>query len=380
MALLGIEEGLKSRVHDFYQLCVDGHEVVTCRHLLEKDVPQYVKSSFISFARRRLKELSPITWNYKKAFDFNDPELKDSIEQLTNVLQMNIHFTKKDVELCINNAVKIRFEFILRPQKAIEAFFINKKNQIDKEIIIRSIEKFGSNIPFMEKLGEKLEKYPQKTLDYDQYLFFSREIKKELYSNVHKELFKEFDLLLDMSYVNGKVGPKALEFHLVEEFLGCRGLENIQNLVHNKVEKGKEVWYKQDIIDLISLVFNIPSSKISQQSLAKENVYPKIIFSDDKFLKIQRQKIEHQPPGPYPSIYDYIDRKDWKIFVRKLFKKDEKEFKNFINRIDKITKWRDAKQIIDWELEKRQVDFYSREAVRLGDVIFAKYFSKGVYV
>jgi hypothetical protein len=99
-------------------------------------------------------------------------------------------------------------------------------------------------------------------------------------------------------------------------------------------------------------------------------------FNLEDTLIINRSDIESQPPGPYPALHTLISQKSRKIFIKKIFRKDGQQYIEFIQRLERQDKWKDAKAIIDSELEKRGIRPYSKEAILLGDVVFSRYFSR----
>ena len=113
---------------------------------------------------------------------------------------------------------------------------------------------------------------------------------------------------------------------------------------------------------------------------AKKQVPPRITFGgveeDEGVFFIHRRNIEKQPPGPYPSLRSLISHKERKIFIKKLFEKDKGDYHEFIDKLEETDKWKEAKLIIDEELNQRQLSPFCREAVRLGDLVFSRYFSK----
>ncbi len=94
---------------------------------------------------------------------------------------------------------------------------------------------------------------------------------------------------------------------------------------------------------------------------------------------IKRSQIEAQPPGPYPALQSLIDDRARKVFIKKLFGKDSEAYHFFIERLERTESWKEAKGILDRELNSRGLSPYSREAVRFSDILFSRYFSKGGY-
>ena len=103
----------------------------------------------------------------------------------------------------------------------------------------------------------------------------------------------------------------------------------------------------------------------------------KIIYSDpEDTVMINRRDIERQPPGPYPSLKTLINKRDQKLFIKKIFSKGRQRYLEFIEHLENQDKWKNAKAIINTELDRRAMDHYSKEALLLGDIVFSRYFSK----
>ena len=103
---------------------------------------------------------------------------------------------------------------------------------------------------------------------------------------------------------------------------------------------------------------------------------PLIRFDEDEPLVVTRAKLEQQPSGPFPALAKLIDDKNRKLFVRNVFKQDEDAYADFIQRVELIQTWKEAKAQLDGELNRRKVNPYTKEAIRLSDFIFSRYFAK----
>ena len=72
--------------------------------------------------------------------------------------------------------------------------------------------------------------------------------------------------------------------------------------------------------------------------------------------------------------------RDRKKYIKKLFKKKEKEFVAFINNVNGQPSWKDASVIIDEEFYQRGINPYSKEAINFSDTIYLRFFPKDKYV
>ncbi|RMD96289.1 MAG: hypothetical protein D6814_11660, partial [Calditrichaeota bacterium] len=126
---------------------------------------------------------------------------------------------------------------------------------------------------------------------------------------------------------------------------------------------------------------DLPASKPENGipfQFAKDRRKPFSSTSPD--MIIHREEIEKQPPGPFPSLYTFIDFKSRKVFIKKIFSNDESAFENFVEKIDRANSWKEAKAIFDAELSRRSISPYSRYAIKLSDFLFSRYFSKNRYL
>ena len=163
----------------------------------------------------------------------------------------------------------------------------------------------------------------------------------------------------------------------------------------NKEEKGES----QDAVQTKAETLQIEEEKMDLDEVLKER--PAQQEAEDVVLKagmeeepkqpmriIRRtQKKEEKPEeehekGPTKvdvatekkGLREFIDSKSEKVFVKKLFGGDKAEYEQLINKLDEAESWRVAKILIDNELFKRDVDPFSREAIKLVDLVYGLYY------
>ena len=79
-------------------------------------------------------------------------------------------------------------------------------------------------------------------------------------------------------------------------------------------------------------------------------------------------------PSEKNGLRIYIDGKMEKVFIKKLFGGDGVEYEQLIDKLEEAESWRVAKILIDNELFKRDVDPFSREAIKLVDLVYSLYY------
>lgn len=356
---------------------INGRERMTCRQLLQETIPDYIKEHLLTLAQRRLIQEKPITWNPTANFDINDQEVRICFDRLMAALARSIQLPRKELEHCLRAAVDLRFDVLLQPYTALENFLFASSQPPDKKQLLHKFELAGSDMPFVARLKEKVTVADQNNFSRLFFALAAREIVQLSYFSKDKTaLMKEFELFTHLFKMECGLRPPGVDTAMVEQFLHNRGLDSFLPLVTKKSQQGKVKWCKEDFQDLFD--FHSSSAGSGPVSIRKltsgDSLLPRIIFQEEEAGPVFHAQRDHQPPGPYPSIQTLMDPKDYKVLVQKVFKSDEREFLSFIEKVDQMDKWREAKQLIDGELSKRRLDPYCKEAVKLGDIVFAKYF------
>jgi hypothetical protein len=98
--------------------------------------------------------------------------------------------------------------------------------------------------------------------------------------------------------------------------------------------------------------------------------------ADQDSLAAEHQTTLDFYPIPYQPLYRLIDDKTRTMFVKKIFKRDTAAYQRFIDSLEFADTWKAAKEILDKELSRRSINVFSKEAVRLSDLVFSRYFPR----
>ncbi|MBD3385781.1 hypothetical protein GF407_12750 [candidate division KSB1 bacterium] len=375
-----LESGKKRITANFIEKTLGGRDHLTYRQITHTNLPQFIKEHFYISARKRIKKEKPLEINFDAGIDYDDREIKEAMEALMLALLNNVLFSKEEAKANITFAINRRIDLLIDPAKTLEnIFFQEEDKEYDNTLFCRSLQRLDHGSPFIEKVLTKVKDH-QKPVYCNSFKKHIEAAERELYTQQEQNaLVSEFDLLLSLFKTDEMTYRRGLSGEIVQTMLMARGLKQALKVVKKKELQGKKAWRTEDIVDIFSFVLN---PRLEKRPLVRDDdtdeiiSLPRVIYSDDdKSIKIKRKKIEKQPPGPYPSVYTLIEKKDYKTLVKKLFKKDEEAFIHFMDKVDQEDQWRKAKQIIDGELEKRNLDKFSREALKLGNIVFSKYFN-----
>jgi hypothetical protein len=380
-----VEEGKQRLVADILEDAMGEKSVATCRQMVNEKTPRFIKDSIINQARRRLREDKPLNWNFSEHFDFDDNEVQQLFEQLIMALLMSVKFSRSEVRKCISTSINFNFDLLVRPMETLEKGFFATNEIVKRDRIIRQLEKLNCDSESLKHLAMTISKSEREEVDRRAFKLLAKQTIETVFDGQNKDIvINDFKKVIDFFFFRKEhITPKEVDSAVMKEFLLARRMDKAINIFEKKEQQGKRFWRIEDIPDLY-LPLSIPEkygvvpeeTSISISKIEKKKPRPKIIFSSqEERVTVERKNIERQPPGPYPALESIISNKEQKIFVKRIFNNDCDAYIKFIEILDGTQRWKKAKQIIDMELERRDIDAYSKEALTLGDRVFSKFFA-----
>lgn len=151
-------------------------------------------------------------------------------------------------------------------------------------------------------------------------------------------------------------------------------IEKSSERQQKKMDHGSEKIVQEDETKRIPKKSDSKGAAIPKKEKAKK--FPRVTNSwkDPLDMIIERSKIEEQPKGPLISLKEMIDDKSERFIMKRIFCNDVHEYHGVIRKLELIDNWKDAKKIIDSELYARSIKPFSREALKLSDLVFNRYF------
>jgi len=404
---------------------VGSRERLTYSELARMDLPDVLRTYLRIQARKALQAEYPIQWKPTPRYDPNSPRISALLEQLRDVLQEETSFSSDEIARMVDIAVGLELGFILRPRVTLEEILFKKADRRSKQEVMEVVRRFGSRRPFLQALLKHAEAHPSDTVTPTEFRQLADEADTDvLKSGIAKALGQDVQDLLGLVNQARGENQRALRVPLLIGFLEERHFDDIAQelLLEDSSESGE--WDIEEFKRKVAVAIErreerrraatappeavrppevpkaevplavqpppVPETKapevaaLAQQVAAQvqaESKRPRIIFSEAEeaisaTMIIERQTIERQPPGPYVSLQTLLSERDRKAFVKKIFKKDVNAYEKFIGELEALDTWKEAKARINAELARREVDPFSKEATRLGDLVFERYFKK----
>lgn len=395
---------------------------VSYKELIDKKLPTFLKNFLQNSVQKYIVTEEPFQFNNSKRFDFEYEKIVELKHQLMKAFEEATLFSREELVEIINKTVSLQFNLLVKPTTSlIKIFFRNKSERLQTEIL-QILEGLDDQRMIIKRLIEQIKKFDQYHIVEDDFKKILDETNKQVYQENFIPAFisdvKAFLNFLGMIYgiENHQIKLTYLRLILKERNLEkywvafesfpseSISINEIQSLLSQFIARENSHGAEEnndDIDRFMVLPFSIAdnSTEISSKADQDNNAFSQNFIikapidqnerqntAERKILKItnnwkdpmdmviQRSNIEKQPEGPLLSLKMMIGEKDRRLIQKRIFDNDIYAYDEFINNLDLIDNWKDAKKLIDSELQNRSIGLYSKEALRLGDLVFNRYF------
>jgi len=384
-------------------------------YLMQLDIPDSIKHFFDQEVELWIREEEE-KFTSNERFDYDMPEVRMLIDQIFDLLKQNATFHITKFNQLLERAIKLEMNYLIEPHRTLSQFLFKNSPRISTLEVYDTLKYFFRyeyyktaisdyfNLKFMRDISqdqfeELMDQIDQKAfsenrtestlgivkttmsflsdaqerevnslpLDLLEHAFRDRKLDdyQELIGSVRKQsdlnelTFEQIEALIRDGIIPGAEAEEALR-----EPTEVIGFEKVQDI------ESQEVAVKVDDIE-------VPETQIviEEEVEEKEEINPEVAASLADHLAKQISS-----DTPLEDLHEMIKGRVRKKFIKKLFKKKEVEFDDFISRLNVLSTWKDASRIIDDEFYNRGVNPYSKEAITLSDIIYMRFFPKDKYV
>ncbi|MDZ7340950.1 MAG: hypothetical protein ONB27_06290 [candidate division KSB1 bacterium] len=401
------------------------------KELLDKKLPAFLKNYLQNSVQKFIYTEEPLQFNNSTRYDFEDEKINRLKNELIKAFEEVTVFSFEELTSIINHTVALQYDFLVKPGATLlNIFYRNKSDQVQTEIL-RVLEALDDQRIYIQTLIRNVKEFEQYHIVEDNFRNLLAKTEEETYSQNFMRSFisdvSAFANFLELIY--GSEDKKLCVDHVklllverdLQQYLSTFDQYNGNNidvddiasilidyLVNKRIKRAKEVdsvvdeierfiteslgeerideaveeqteIYQTEIDQSFSGAASVPTKlapAISREG--KKKKHPKIThtWKDPLDMIIDRRKIEEQPTVPVESLLALIDLKDEKFIKKRVFGDDDTAYQEFIRQLDALDNWKEAKKYIEDELMARGIDSFSKEALRITDLAFERYFPK----
>ncbi|MEX2115248.1 MAG: hypothetical protein WEB37_00055 [Bacteroidota bacterium] len=323
-------------------------------------------------------------------FPYGQPEVMGLQRQIDLLLVHQYEFDREEFESILDESVHFQFNFLCRPRWTLQELLFESRRSASVGEILRKL-RYCIEYRY---LGEVFKRYVTDRglveVGYEEFRSLIEKIDSEVVARhstdelaqVLKPLVDFIELGIPETRVS-ETGP-VLPINAGIVFFEDKKMDEIRVVLEKARDKNNVA--EVSLADLAHLIreargeappeagknVDVPSAPASEKVILDEGREQKVLEMD------MAVEVPHNGEGitnEIADVYSLFNLKEQKLFVRKLFKKDEVEFRNALDRLNGTATWKQASLVLDEVFSSQNVDPFSKEAVLFTDKISARYTS-----
>lgn len=417
--------------------------VVPLAYLITLDIPDSVQHFFDQEVEIWLREEEE-KFTTNDRFDYDTPEVRMLIDQLFDRLKQNATFHITKFNQLLERAIKLEMNYLIAPHRTLTQFLFKDSQKISTMEVYDTLKYFFRYEYYKTAISEYFNLKYLREISQDQFenlinqidekafeenrldttlktiktiMAFWGEARQKEETTIPVEVlalsFKDRNLteyaeiidqiasdteIDELSFdeieqmLRGELAPGDEET-TVREPAEVIGFEKTEDIEESKPEVAvHDIEVKESELPVVL------EDEEEEEEEYEEEVEEQEVAEDDTTYEPQVSEPETIVPGrvaddladhvarqissdmPLEDINNMIKGRMRRRIVKKLFKKKENEFGNFLNSLNQHSNWKEASRIIDDEFYTRGINPYSKEAISLSDIIYLRFFPKDKYV
>ncbi len=395
-------------------------------YLLTRNIPESVKHFFDQEVELWLREEAE-KFTSNERFDYDLPEVQQLIDKIFDILKQTAKFNLNKFNQLLERAIKLEANYLIRPHQTLTQFLFKDSYLIttmDVYDMLKYFDKFQYykdaltdyfNLKYMREISqnqfeELISKIDEQVYSRDpintalqtvktiiSFLNEGRPPSDSLPVEVLIQAFEDRNLQQFVRLVEAEKAEGTQEISLADlETLLRTGKTTRQRKIEAEKEREKKILFEK-IQDLETAKPEIEVEKIAVEEKV-EIIEPEFTFEEEAETEVAEEEPEEVAEEEASSmtaadqlanvvaekikgdrledLNRLISPKLRKKFIKKVFRKDEMRFQEFIDAINKLPTWRKASALIDEFFYQAGINPYSKEALELSDLIYNRYFPK----
>ena len=382
-------------------------ENIRLREVLRADIHPAIKAYFKAEVERILQEERALELRSKK-LSYSLSEVSSLQHQIDVVLVNNHNFGQQDFESLLDEAVHFQFNFLCRPQWTLLNFIFGNQRKVAASDIARKLRYCVDYTYFSDLIRRYMNDRGLAEISYEEFRTLLGKIDSEVVAQ-HSSLELARMTRALFGFIDaGKQVPHdqfdqpTLPVNAAVVFFEDKRLDELKARL--ELERDSNNVTEVTVSELATIVERVRTGneeariEASVQDLlpnlagqeARNAELERIIYRMDEVEQAEttpHDAIPKQPPPdevkptepakevlePSDNQYEHISDSDRKLFVKKLFRREEKEFRNALDELRKFRSWQEASHFLDQLFVANNVDPFSKEAVRFTDHVYGRY-------
>jgi len=393
-------------------------------YIMTRNIPNSVKHFFDQEVELWLREEAE-KFSSSDRFDYEMPEVRVLIDKIFDILKQTATFHITVFNRLLERAIKLEARYLITPHRTLTQFLFKDSN------VITTMEVYD-----MLKYFDKFSYYKDALTDYFN-LKYLREISEpqfeELIRAIDEQVFGRSPVettlqmvktIVDFLNEGREMPANTVPLTILKDAFDDRNLSDYSRLVETEMAAGTLEVSLEDLEKML----RSGKALVEMRAAAAATPSPVETIAD---IEEQRPEIEVESievsetveiPAPEPDVEEefeeeleeeeeeeviapagetssaaeqlaqvvaekikgekledlnaMISKKQRKKFIKKVFRKDEGRYVEFIELLNRTPDWKQASSLIDDYFFEAGINPYSKEALEFSDLVYSRYFPK----
>ncbi len=410
-----------------------GMDQIPLNYLLTCQIPDSIKHFFDQEVEIWIREESHKISSSER-FDYEMPEVQMLLDKIFDILKQNATFYITQFNRLLERAIKLEANYLIRPHQTLTQFLFKDSfiiTTIEVYDMLKYFDKFQYykdalteyfNIKYLREISQT--QFEELITGIDQQVFAKNPIETvlqtiKIINNFINEglsspsdvmtprmlfmIFKDRNLddYARMMERELNVDTKAISIAELEQILrtgkSLQELQAVQPAEAVTLEEIADIEEAKPEVEVetisVSEQVEMPVEETAEEVEEYEEEEEETVFAPPEEVQPAEMTAEERETAAEQlanvvgekmkgdSLEDLnvlINPKQRKKFIKKIFRKQERQFQEFITLLNGTPTWKNASILIDSFFYQQGVNPYSKEALEFSDLVYNRYFPKDI--
>ena len=407
-------------------------------YLFTRDIPDSIKHFFDQEVELWIREEAE-KFNADGRFDYEMPEVQMLIDKIFDTLKQTATFHINQFNRLLERAIKLEANYLIRPQQTLTQFLFKDSQMITTIEVYDMLKYFDKfqyykdaltdyfNLKYLREISQT--QFQELIAAIDRQVFSQKPVEKALQTIKTVTNFLNEGRPESSDALSARILYMIFKDRHLDEFAAYLEREvkaNVDTISLAQLEQilrtGKTVAeiaaaHSADLI-AVENIFDIEKDKpkVSVDTIEVPEVVEEPLVEDieeEYEEEYEEAAAETETPAPastpvetaessgtkisaveqladlvgekmkgerLESLAHMITNRQRKRFVKKIFKKQESSYQEFVGLLDNTPTWKHASNLIDTFFYQQGLNPYSKEALEFSDLVYNRYYPKDIAI
>ena len=393
-------------------------------YIMTRNIPNSVKHFFDQEVELWLREEAE-KFSSSDRFDYEMPEVRVLIDKIFDILKQTATFHITVFNRLLERAIKLEARYLITPHRTLTQFLFKDSHVITTMEVYDMLKYFDKFSYYKDALTDYFNLKYLREISEPQFEELIRAIDDQVFSRSPVETTLQMvKTIVDFLNEGREMPTNTVPLAILKDAFEDRNLNDYSRIVETEMAAGTLEVSLEDLEKML----RSGKALVEMRAAAATTPSPVEAIAD---IEEQRPEIEVESievsetveiPAPEPEVEEefeeeleeeeeeevvssagetsgaaeqlaqvvaekikgekledlnaMISKKQRKKFIKKVFRKDEGRYVEFIELLNRTPDWKQASSLIDDYFFEAGINPYSKEALEFSDVVYSRYFPK----